>query len=135
MVRDASGEPLAGCTVALKGTNEGTVTDGKGCYAIEVPTGSSRLEFSFLGFRTREVAVGVRNEINVTLEEDLKKLNEVVVVGYGTQRKALVTNAISSFKPNESNLRPVLSANELLQGRVAGVTVAPDRATWAVASG
>lgn len=125
VVRDASGEPLAGCTVALKGTNEGTVTDGKGCYAIEVPTGSGRLEFSFLGFRTREVAVGVRNEINVTLEEDLKKLNEVVVVGYGTQRKALVTNAISSFKPNESNLRPVLSANELLQGRVAGVTVAP----------
>lgn len=70
-----------------------------------------------------EYPVKAQQNINVTLSEDSKALNEVVVVGYGTQRKALVTNAISSFKPTESNMRPVLSPSELLQGRVAGVTV------------
>ncbi|PTL27360.1 SusC/RagA family TonB-linked outer membrane protein [Prevotella sp. oral taxon 820] len=125
VVKDALGEPLVGCTVTLKGTKTATVTDVNGGYSIEAPAENGRLEFSFLGFRSQEISVGARNEINVTLEEDLKKLNEVVVVGYGTQRKALVTNAISTFKPNEGNLRPVLFANELLQGRVAGVTVSP----------
>ena len=70
-----------------------------------------------------EYPVKAQQTINVTLDEDSKALNEVVVVGYGTQRKALVTNAISSFKPTESNMRPVLTPSELLQGRVAGVTV------------
>ena len=64
-----------------------------------------------------EYPVKAQQTINVTLDEDSKALNEVVVVGYGTQRKALVTNAISSFKPTESNMRPVLTPSELLQGR------------------
>ena len=122
LVKEASGEVVVGCNVTVKGTTIGTITDINGKYSLEVPEHAT-LVFSFLGYKSMEYPVKAQQNINVTLSEDSKALNEVVVVGYGTQRKALVTNAISSFKPTESNMRPVLSPSELLQGRVAGVTV------------
>ena len=121
-VKESSGEVIVGCNVSVKGTTIGTITDINGKYSMDVPANAT-LVFSFLGYKTQEYPVKSQQVVNVTLNEDSKALNEVVVVGYGTQRKALVTNAISSFKPNESNMRPVLSPSELLQGRVAGVTV------------
>lgn len=121
-VKELSGEVVVGCNVTVKGTTIGTITDINGKYSIDVPSNAT-LVFSFLGYKSVEYPVKEHSIINVTLDEDSKALNEVVVVGYGTQRKALVTNAISSFKPSESNMRPVLSPSELLQGRVAGVTV------------
>ena len=122
LVKETSGEVVVGCNVTVKGTTIGTITDINGKYSLEVPEHAT-LVFSFLGYKSMEYPVKAQQNINVTLSEDSKALNEVVVVGYGTQRKALVTNAISSFKPTESNMRPVLSPSELLQGRVAGVTV------------
>ncbi len=121
-VKEYSGEVIVGCNVSVKGTTIGTITDINGKYSLEVPDNAT-LVFSFLGYKSMEYPVKAQQTINVTLYEDSKALNEVVVVGYGTQRKALVTNAISSFKPTESNMRPVLTPSELLQGRVAGVTV------------
>ena len=121
-VKEYSGEVIVGCNVSVKGTTIGTITDINGKYSLEVPDNAT-LVFSFLGYKSMEYPVKAQQTINVTLDEDSKALNEVVVVGYGTQRKALVTNAISSFKPTESNMRPVLTPSELLQGRVAGVTV------------
>ena len=122
LVKEYSGEAIVGCNVSVKGTTIGTITDINGKYSLEVPDNAT-LVFSFLGYKSMEYPVKAQQTINVTLGEDSKALNEVVVVGYGTQRKALVTNAISSFKPSESNMRPVLTPSELLQGRVAGVTV------------
>ena len=122
IVKDANGNPIIGATGMIKGTSIGTITDMDGKYSIEAPSNAT-LVFSFLGYKDVEYLVNNKQTINVVLEEDSKTLSEVVVVGYGTQRKALIINAISSFKPNESNMRPVLSPSELLQGRVAGVTV------------
>lgn len=119
---DQSGEPIVGCNVSIKGKQTGTITDMDGKYRVEVSV-DGVLVFSFIGYKNLERPIKNQQIINVTMEEDLKALSEVVVVGYGTQRKALVTSAISSFKPSESNMRPVLSPSELLQGRVAGVSV------------
>ena len=113
---------ITGLVKEYSGEAIGTITDINGKYSLEVPDNAT-LVFSFLGYKSMEYPVKAQQTINVTLGEDSKALNEVVVVGYGTQRKALVTNAISSFKPSESNMRPVLTPSELLQGRVAGVTV------------
>lgn len=122
LVKERSGEVVVGCNVTVKGTTIGTITDVNGKFSLDAPANAT-LVFSFLGYKNAESPVKSQSVINVTMDEDSKALNEVVVVGYGTQRKALVTHAISSFKPNESNMRPVLSPSELLQGRVAGVTV------------
>src|SRR5690606_10500088 len=89
-VRDASGEPIPGVTVSLTGTSTGTATDLDGRYALTVPEGST-LVFSFIGFESQSIAIGGRSIIDVTLSEDISSLDEVVVVGYGIQRKANLT--------------------------------------------
>ncbi len=122
-VTDADGNSLPGVSVLLKGTTTGTATDTDGKYSLVVPSGEGVLMFSYIGYTPEEVAIGNRSEINMTLLPDIKSLSEVVVVGYGTQKKVELTGAISSVKGKEINSLPVRSVAEALQGRAAGVEV------------
>ncbi len=121
-VRDHLGEAVIGCNIVAGDGAIGTITDFDGHYTIEVPQ-NSEVQFSYIGYETYSHIASNSGEKNVMLREDGKALEELVVVGYGTQRKALVTHAIASFKPTDENMRQVLSPSELLQGRVAGVSV------------
>ncbi|TGD79498.1 SusC/RagA family TonB-linked outer membrane protein [Hymenobacter wooponensis] len=116
------GAGLPGVNVVVKGSTTGTVTDGEGRFTVAAPAGST-LVFSFVGFTSKEVAVGNQSTVNVTLGEDAKALSEVVVVGYGVQKKSQVTGAISSV--DEQSLRdvPVANIGQALQGRAAGVNI------------
>ena len=123
IVSGQDNSPLPGVTVVLKSTTVGTTTDENGKYTINVAGSNSVLVFSAVGFVTQEVTVGNRSTINVTLGEDLKSLSEVVVVGYGTQKKSQLTGAISSVGAREIGELPVTNARQALQGRAAGVDV------------
>ena len=118
-VSDANG-PIPGANVNLKGTKTGVSTSFDGNYSISVPS-NGVLVFSFLGLKNKEVTVNGQTRINVTMEEDSNNLKEVVVIGYGAQRKEAVTGSVASI--TGSVLREVPSANvtQALQGRVAGV--------------
>ncbi|WP_226388697.1 SusC/RagA family TonB-linked outer membrane protein [Penaeicola halotolerans] len=119
----SDGEPIPGVNIREKGTNNGATTDLDGQYRLNVKDGSSILVFTFIGFTTVEETVGNRSTINITLREDLELLEEVVVVGYGTQRKSDLTGSISSVKAEEITRIPTPSVEQALQGRVSGVNV------------
>ncbi len=122
-VVDATGEAVIGASVLVKGTTTGTVTDFEGNFTIGgVPQGAT-LVFSYVGYRTQNIAVGGRSQINVTLEEDKQLLDEVVVVGYGVQRKSDVTGALTRVGEKDLNVKPVSNAFEALQGKAAGVDI------------
>jgi TonB-linked SusC/RagA family outer membrane protein len=116
-------EGLPGVNVVIKGTSNGTVTDANGEYRLEVPGPESVLIFTSIGFDTQEVAVGDKTVISVTLQVSITSLDEVVVVGYGTQEKVSVTNAVADIKGEELVQRPVSSLQQSLQGRMPGVTI------------
>ncbi|WP_394355914.1 SusC/RagA family TonB-linked outer membrane protein [Spirosoma profusum] len=115
---------LPGVTVTVKGTSRGTTTDANGTYRINVPNDQAVLVFSSVGFLSQEVAVGNRSSVNITIQTDTRSLNEVVVVGYGTQKKSQTTGAISSITPKQITEQPVTNIGQAMQGRVAGVDVA-----------
>ncbi|MCD7976273.1 MAG: carboxypeptidase-like regulatory domain-containing protein [Tannerellaceae bacterium] len=114
-VTDSQGEPLIGVSVLQKETTNGTVTDFDGNFQLSVPQGAI-LSFSYIGYDTKEVAVGNQSHITVKLEEDTQKLDEVIVVGYGVQKKSVVTGAISSIK-SEDMYTSVTNAEQALQGK------------------
>ncbi|MBQ9649253.1 MAG: TonB-dependent receptor [Prevotella sp.] len=122
-VVDAQGEPIIGASVVVKGSSNGTVTDLDGNYTIANAPAKGNLEISYIGFKTQTVAVGGKSQINVTLEEDRQMLDEVVVVGYGVQKKSDVTGALTRVGEEELNARPVSNALEALQGKAAGVDI------------
>ncbi|GAB3896017.1 TonB-dependent receptor [Larkinella knui] len=122
-VSDEAGVRLPGVSVVVKGTTRGTTTDGNGQYRLNLLTGDAILVFSFVGYTSQEITVGNRTEINVSLLTDTKNLSEVVVVGYGTQKRSDLTGSVSSVKAQEIKNLPVRSVNEALQGRAAGVQV------------
>lgn len=122
VVTDASGEGIAGVAVIVKGTTTGTSTDMKGAYTIRASK-SDVLVFSFLGYKPQEVAVHNRMEIDVRLESDSQQVDEVVVVGYGVQKKSLVTGAISSVKGSALETTGIMRADDALAGKTAGVQV------------
>ena len=122
-VTNASGEPLPGVNILIKGTYKGVVTSPNGSYEIEVPDDDAVLVFSFIGFTTREIPVDTRNEINVTLEEDQEQIDEVVVIGYGSVARKDVTTAVSSVSVDDVDERPIVSAAQAIQGKAAGVNV------------
>ena len=122
IVTDASGEGIAGVAVIVKGTTTGTSTDMKGAYTIRASK-SDVLVFSFLGYKTQEVAVHNRMGIDVRLESDAQLVDEVVVVGYGVQKKSLVTGAISSVKGSALETTGIMRADDALAGKTAGVQV------------
>ncbi|QCR22404.1 TonB-dependent receptor [Pontibacter sp. SGAir0037] len=122
-VTSGKGEPLPGVTVVVKGTSTGATTGVEGTYSLRLSEASGTLVFSFIGFIAKEVPINGKTTINVILQEDTKTLEEVVVVGYGTQKKSDVTGAVSSVKAEEIKELPVTNAAQALQGRVAGVNV------------
>jgi len=123
-VQDASGESLPGVSVQIVGNNEtGTITDVNGAFSLNVPGAESVLRFSYVGYLPQDIKVGKQRIINVLLNEDTKALDEVVVVGYGVQKKSDVTGALSVVSTQELNTKPVSNAFEALQGKVAGVDI------------
>ncbi len=119
-----SGDVLPGVNVVVKGTSTGTITDADGKYLLEVSYADAVLVFSFVGYAKEEIAVIGRNTIDVVLENDISTLEEVVVVGYGTEKKSVVTGAISSLKASDLATMPINRIEQSLQGRVSGVTIA-----------
>jgi len=122
-VTDEKGEALIGVNIIVKETSKGTTTDLDGMYSIEVAGPNSVLTFTYLGYEPKDVVVNNQTVINVTLSPDSKVLSEVVVIGYGTQRKSDLTGSVSSVKENELLERPSPSLNQALAGRMAGVQV------------
>ena len=122
-VVDAAGEPVIGASVIVKGTSNGSVTDFEGNFTIDKVQSGSSLVVSYIGYRTQTVAVGNQSKVKITLEEDKQLLDEVVVVGYGVQRKSDVTGALTRVNEQQLNSRPVSNAFEALQGKAAGVDI------------
>lgn len=123
IVTDAHGVPVPGVTIVEKGTNNNAGTDFDGKYSIDVRSNQSVLAFSYIGFKTQEITVGEKSKINVSLQEDTNILNEVVVVGYGTQKKVNLTGAVGQVSGEELQNRPVVNAAQALQGLVAGLNI------------
>ncbi len=124
IVKDSNGEPLPGVSVRIKGSSIGTITELNGGYKIQAKLGAT-LEFSYIGFITQNVRVDKNLIINVTLQEDSKTLDDVVVVGYGSMKRAEVATAITTVKPEEFNIAGAdnRDVRTLLEGRVAGLAV------------
>ncbi|GAB3949748.1 TonB-dependent receptor [Spirosoma harenae] len=122
-VRDEKGDPLVGVNIQIKGTTRGTASDARGTYRIDVPNANSVLVFSYIGYKRQEITVGNQSSINVSLESDAGSLEEVVVVGYGTQKRSSLTGAVSTVTPKEITALPVPNVASALQGRVPGVSV------------
>ncbi|HPH46336.1 MAG TPA: SusC/RagA family TonB-linked outer membrane protein, partial [Chryseolinea sp.] len=120
----ATGEGLPGVNVVLKGTSTGTITDADGKYSLQVSSPEAVLVFSFVGYVMNDVMVGDKSVIDVSLVADVSTLDEVVVVGYGTEKKSVVTGAISSLKASDLATMPINRIEQSLQGRVSGVTIA-----------
>lgn len=124
VVNDSSGESLPGVTVVVKGTTIGTITNFEGKFSVEVPSDAETLVFSFVGFKPQELPIGEQTVFNITLEEETVGLEEVVVVGYGTQKKESVVGAITQTTGEDLIERAAGIANveEALQGNLPGVT-------------
>ena len=122
-VRDQNGAPIPGASVVIKGTSTGVATDFDGNYSIEAAS-DAVLQFSYLGFSSAEIPVNGNTTIDVVLQEDVSKLEEVVVIGYGTQRKKEITSAVASVKAEDFNKGNVNNPAQLLQGKVAGLSIA-----------
>jgi len=122
-ITDEKGNTMPGVTVSVKGTSEGVVSDVDGSYTIAAPGKNSTLVFSFLGYATKEVAVGSQTTINVKLMEDIQQMDEVVVIGYGAVKRSDVTGSIVSVNAEEMMKRNPMTVGEGLQGVAAGVQV------------
>lgn len=122
-VMDKNGDPLPGVSIVVKGTTSGTITAGNGAYELEAPSATSTLVYSFIGFESQEIVVGNQSVINVNLADENLGLDEVVVVGYGVQRKSDITGSITSV--DMSKLKDVATSNvtKALQGKTAGLEV------------
>jgi TonB-linked SusC/RagA family outer membrane protein len=121
-VNDPSNLPIPGVNIFVKGTKKGVITDIDGKYSLSVSTGET-LVFSFLGFKTKEQKIGIASSYNVSLESENASLNEVVIIGYGTQKKKLTTGAISGIKTENFTERPMSRVDQGMMGQIAGVRV------------
>ncbi len=123
VVNDSYGDPVIGANVVVKGSSEGTMTDADGNFSLRNVSDNAVLKVSFMGYATQEVSVAGKSKIVVTLEEDNQMLDEVVMVGYGVQRKVDVTGATARVGMKELTAMPVSNAFEGMQGKVAGVDI------------
>lgn len=122
-VKDSSGEPVIGASVIVKGNNTmGTITDFDGNFMLDVPA-KSVLVISYIGYVTQEVPTAGKNSLEIVLKEDTKTLDEVVVIGYGTQRKGDVTSSVASVKADNFVKGAVKDVGQLIQGKVAGLAI------------
>jgi TonB-linked SusC/RagA family outer membrane protein len=122
-VKDAGGTAMPFVTITIKGTNKGVQTEMNGNYTISAPTNGT-LVFSYLGYLSQEIAINNQSKIDVTLNSDTQNLEQVVVVGYGTQKRKDVTGSVSSIKGEEIAKMPAVNPMASLQGKVPGLTVA-----------
>ena len=122
-VTDASGEPLIGVSVIVKGTSQGGVTDLDGKFVISGVSPSATLQFSYVGYKTKDLKVGSNSTLNVVLDDDNQALDEVVVVGYGTMKKSDLTGSVASVSSDKVAARGTTSVAESLQGSVPGVNI------------
>ena len=127
VVTDDTGFPLPGVNVVIKGTSTGLSTGPDGSYSITVPSGEIVLVFSYIGFINKEMVVGNQRSINVTLLEDVRQIEEVVVVGFGTQKKVNLTGAVGTASSVALESRPVMTAGQALQGVVPGLNITQNR--------
>ncbi len=123
VVKDKSGEPIIGANILEKGTANGVITNIDGEYTLKVKGTKSVLVISYIGYETQEVSVGTNRKINVTLQEDSKMIDEVVVIGYGTQKKGDITSAVASIKSESFTGGKIGDAAELVKGKIAGLSV------------
>jgi len=130
-VTDDTGEALPGVNVLIEGTSKGTVTDIDGNYSIALEAYENVLVFSFVGFVTQRIDVGTRSTVNVAMEEDIASLEEVVVIGYGTEEARDLTSAISTLKTEEITTTPNSNPMQSLQGKIAGVQITSNGAPGA----
>ncbi|MDJ1480675.1 SusC/RagA family TonB-linked outer membrane protein [Cytophagaceae bacterium YF14B1] len=122
-ITDENKEALPGVSVVLKGTTTGTVAGPDGNYSLSVPDGNGTLVFSFVGYISQEVSINNRTTIDISLAPDITALNEVVVVGYGTQKKGEITSAVASVNAEQFNKGNISNVSQLLQGKVAGLSI------------
>ena len=122
VVVDQTGLPVIGANVSVKGTTNGTITDMDGKFDLEVPAGA-QLVVSYIGYITQEFAVGNKTTFQIVLKEDTQNLEEVVVVGYGVQKKVNMTGSVAAINSESLANRPVTNASTALQGMLPGVTV------------
>ena len=122
VIKDETGEPIIGATVRVKGQSEGTVSDFDGNLTLDV-TDDNTLQISYIGYQTQEFAVGKQHHFSIVLEEDKKILNEVVVIGYGTQKKGDITSSVGSVKSEDFTAGAINDAGQLIQGKIAGLSV------------
>lgn len=122
VVSDSKNESIIGANVLIKGTTTGTITDFDGKFSIEASKGDI-LVISYIGMNPKEVKIGSERNLKIVLEEDTKTLDEVVVIGFGTVKKRDVTTAITTVSTKDLDQRPIVSADQALQGKAAGVSV------------
>lgn len=122
LVTDFSGEPLIGVSILVKGTSNGTVTDLDGKFSLSAEMGNM-LQISYVGYISQEIKVESNKLLRIIMEEDTKKLEEVVVVGYGTQKKVNLTGAVSAVSAEDLASKPVMSTAQALAGLAPGLSV------------
>ena len=122
-VIDQTGEPVIGANVLVKGTTNGVITDLDGKFTLTNVPEKGTISISFIGYKDQEISVSGKTNLQVTLQEDNAMLDEVVVVGYGVQKKSDVTGAMARVGSEELNVKPVSNAFEALQGKAAGVDI------------
>ncbi len=122
-VTDENDEAIPGVNIVIKGTSQGTISDVNGQFSMEVPDEDAILVFSYIGYTPEEIAVGNRSVLDISLMPDITSLKEVVVVGYGTQKKADVTGAVSTISIKDFKDQPVTTVSSAMQGRMAGINI------------
>ena len=122
VVKDANGEPIIGANIMVKGTTNGTITDMDGNFTLQCPS-NAILVISYIGFTEQEISVNGKNEIVISLKEDSQELDELVVVGYGTQKKVTLTGAVAAIKEDELITTKNENAQNMLTGKIPGVRV------------
>ncbi|HTN37168.1 MAG TPA: TonB-dependent receptor [Arachidicoccus sp.] len=122
-ITDKTGTPINGASISIKGTKVGTLSDREGAFSLEVADLSAILTVSYAGYKTQEIALNGQSTLSVTLEEEVNELEDVVMVGYGTQKKSDLTGAIVSISAEQIAQRPVTNALQAIQGKAAGVDI------------
>jgi len=126
IVQDAQGVPVAGANVTVKGTTIGTITDADGNFELKVPVNANTLSVSYIGYLTKDMPIGKQSKFKVVLTEDLQALEEVVVVGYGTQKKVNLTGAVDQVTDKVFNNRSVSNVTQALQGTIPNLNITLD---------
>ena len=123
LVTDANGEPLIGCNVVVVGANAGVITDFDGRFMLNVPADAKQIKVSYIGYVDQIVNLSERSDLKIVLKEDNNALEEVVVVGYGTQKKATLTGAVEQVTSKALESRAITNVGAALQGQTPGLTV------------